>query len=200
MFTGLIRDIGVVRAIEHPTVQDVVFTIETKLPAQDLEIGASIACDGVCLTVTAYEKGAFIVQAAAETVAVTLVGAWAIGSHINLEPSLRAGDPLGGHIVAGHVDGIAEIKSVEAQGEGYTVAVQPPLELMKYMAPKGSVALNGVSLTVNQVDDTQFTVHIIPHTWEHTNFSVLKPKDHVHIEIDTIARYTERLLGARTQP
>lgn len=199
MFTGLIRDVGTIRSIERPTSQDSVFTIETTLPARDLAKGASIACDGVCLTVTDYKDGAFTVQAAAETCAVTLACAWAVGTHVNLEPSLRAGDAMGGHIVLGHVDGIAEIRSVEAKGEGHEIFVQPPPDLMKYMAPKGSVALNGVSLTVNEVDDTRFSVLIIPHTWENTNFSGLKEKDHVHIEVDPIARYTERLLAARTQ-
>lgn len=198
MFTGLIRDVGKIRAIERPTSQDIVFTIETALDTRDLEKGASVACDGVCLTVTGHQGAAFKTQAAAETCAVTLVGAWAVGTHVNLEPSLRAGDPMGGHMVYGHVDGIAQIHSVETKGEGHEIFVQPPLELMKYIAPKGSVALNGVSLTVNEVTDTQFSVLIIPHTHQMTNFQTLKAKDHIHIEIDMLARYTERLLAART--
>lgn len=196
MFTGLIRDVGTITRVEK-SAQDSTIVISTELPVADLEIGASIACDGVCLTVVAYENGMFTVQAAAETMAVTNVGKWQEGGKVNLEPSLRVGDPLGGHIVSGHVDGIANVRSVEPVGDGHRFVIEPPKSLHKYVSVKGSIALNGISLTVNEVGDDWFSVLIIPHTWAHTTLSNLAAGDPIHIEVDPLARYVERLLESR---
>lgn len=196
MFTGLIRDIGTITDVSR-TETDSTITIATSLPVNDLEIGASIACDGVCLTVIAYKDGEFSVQAAAETMAVTNVGQWRIGQGVNLEPSLRLGDLMGGHIVSGHVDGIAHVRSVAALGDGYRLVIAMPPALHKYVSVKGSIALNGISLTINEVGDDWFSILIIPHTWAHTTMRDLGEGDAIHVEVDPMARYVERLLESR---
>ncbi|MDA0655753.1 MAG: riboflavin synthase [Proteobacteria bacterium] len=192
MFTGLIQDVGKVRAVEQRG--DRRIEISTSLNLEDVVIGASIACSGVCLTVT--EKGSdwYAVEASAETLSKSTIGEWAVGQSVNLERSLRLGDELGGHLVFGHVDGIAEISSRKPDGDSTRFRCRPPLALSKFIASKGCVALNGVSLTVNDVDENGFGVNIIPHTLSATNFGGAAPGDRVNLEIDMLARYVARLL------
>ncbi|MCK4867836.1 MAG: riboflavin synthase [Alphaproteobacteria bacterium] len=193
MFTGLITDVGRLRARE-PLEKGVRFEIETGFPMDEVAIGASIACSGACLTVV--EKGAdwFAVDVSAETLDKTTLDGWQAGRRINLERSLRLGDELGGHIVSGHVDGVAEIVDRGADGEATRFTIRPPAELAHFVASKGSVALDGVSLTVNELSDGGFGVCIIPHTAAGTTFGDLRPGDRVNLEIDMLARYVARLL------
>jgi len=193
MFTGIVSDIGEVRAIKPGG--DTTFVLGTTRDIGDLAIGASVACAGVCLTVI--EKGAdwFAVQASAETLARSSLGAWRVGTRINLERALKAGDELGGHLVAGHVDAVAEIIERRAEGDSQRFAFRVSDAYAALLAPKGSVTLDGVSLTVNEVQGNRFGVNIIPHTLAHTTFGTAKPGDKVNFELDTIARYVARMLG-----
>jgi riboflavin synthase len=199
MFTGLITNIGTVREVQ-PIGQgrDARFIIA--VPAApgwediaQLKLGASIACSGCCLTVI--ERGAdwFAVEVSAESLGLTTLGAWKPGTKINLEGSLKLGDELGGHLVSGHVDGLAEVVSATSENGSTRWRFAIPASLAKFVAPKGSIAINGVSLTVNEVEGMQFGVNIIPHTTAHTNFATLKVGDKVNIEIDMLARYVARL-------
>ena len=193
MFTGIITDMGRVRAVKPGG--DTTFTIATAFDTEDIAIGASIACAGVCLTVTERGQGWFAVQASAETLSRTTLGQWREGSAINLERALKSGDELGGHILSGHVDAVAEIVSRRPEGDSvrFVFAVPPPFD--KAIAPKGSVALDGVSLTVNEVEGRRFGVNIIPHTQANTTFGAAQEGDRVNLEIDVLARYVARLLG-----
>ncbi len=198
MFTGIITDVGRVRAVERQG--DTRFTVETAFDMETVPIGASIANNGVCLTVV--EKGFFetglswfAVQASAETLSKTTLGGWAEGTRVNLERALKVGDELGGHIVSGHVDGVATVADVRPDGESKRYTFEVPAGLAKYIASKGSVALDGVSLTVNEVDGARFGVNIIPHTQDATTFGGLKAGDRVNLEIDMLARYVARLAG-----
>lgn len=193
MFTGLITDVGRLRA-RQPLEKGVRFEIETGFPMNEVAIGASIACSGACLTVV--EKGAdwFAVDVSAETLDKTTLDGWQAGRRINLERSLRLGDELGGHIVSGHVDGVAEIVDRGPDGEATRFTIRPPAELAHFVASKGSVALDGVSLTVNELSDGGFGVCIIPHTAAETTFGDLRPGDRVNLEIDMLARYVARQL------
>lgn len=193
MFTGLIKDIG---AIAHVATHahERVFTIAAPLLNLAAEkIGASIACNGVCLTVIRKEEQQFTALASAETLSKTTLANWEQGKLINLEPSLRLGDELGGHLVYGHVDGIARCYAVEEEGQSIRFTFSAPAELMRFIAPKGSVALDGVSLTVNEVHESSFGVNIIPHTMQHTTFANLTVGQAVNLEIDMLARYVARL-------
>jgi riboflavin synthase len=201
MFTGIISDIGRVLKVEQKG--DLHARIGTAWDVSTIDIGASIACDGVCLTVVATgagpesgpEAGWFDVDISAETVAKTSIGRnlWAEGHRINLERALKVGDELGGHIVSGHVDGTAEVLIVADEGESTRVRFRAPEALARFLAPKGSVALNGTSLTVNEVGGREFGVNLIPHTKSVTTWGAVKPGDVVNIEIDTLARYVARL-------
>ncbi len=193
MFTGLITDIGRLQSLE-PLEKGARLGIETAYPMAEVAIGASIACSGVCLTVV--DKGAdwFAVDVSAETLAMSTLDDWQPGRHINLERSLRLGDELGGHIVSGHVDGVAEIADRRPDGEATRFTIRPPDALAHFIAPKGSVALDGVSLTVNEVGAAGFGVCIIPHTAAVTTFGELAPGARVNLEIDMLARYVARLL------
>ena len=193
MFTGIITDVGRVRAVERQG--DTRFTIETAFDTETVPIGASIANNGVCLTVVEKGPGWFAVQASAETLSKTTLGGWAEGTRINLERALKVGDELGGHIVSGHVDGVASVVDVRPDGESRRITFEVPASLAKYIASKGSVALDGVSLTVNEVDGARFGVNIIPHTQDATTFGTLKAGDRVNLEIDMLARYVARLAG-----
>ena len=193
MFTGITVDRGRVSAVE---VRGATYlTIETKLPLRDLADGASVACSGCCLTVIEAADGWFRASASAETLACTTLGRWAVGTAVNLEPSLRLGDTLGGHIVSGHVDGVAILREREAEGDSVRMVFEVPAALARFVAAKGSVALDGVSLTVNHVDGPRFGVNIIPHTLQVTTLGAASPGDPVNFEIDTIARYVARLMG-----
>lgn len=193
MFTGIIMDVGRVRAVVPGG--DTRFTIGTALDTRDLAIGASVACSGACLTVI--EKGAdwFAVQASAETLARTTLGAWQAGTPVNIERALRLGDELGGHIVSGHVDTVAEIVERRPEGDSLRFVIAVPSPFERAIAPKGSVALDGVSLTVNEVDGARFGVNIIPHTQAETTFGASSVGDRVNLEVDLLARYVARLLG-----
>ncbi|MEL6375732.1 MAG: riboflavin synthase [Pseudomonadota bacterium] len=191
MFTGIITDIGEVRAVEQRG--DLRARIGTRYDMASVDMGASIACDGVCLTVVGKGADWFDVDVSAETVSKTNLGSWAEGRPINLERALRVGDELGGHIVSGHADGLAEITRMEDEGDSTRVSLRAPQELARFIAPKGSVALNGTSLTVNEVDDCVFGINFIPHTKEMTTWGHAAVGDKVNLEIDTLARYVSRL-------
>ncbi|MGH6877170.1 MAG: riboflavin synthase [Rhizomicrobium sp.] len=196
MFTGIVDDIGQVRHIEQRG--DTHIAIATTFDVSKIEIGASIACAGVCMTIV--DKGNsddrwFAVTASGETLSKTTVGDWRIGHRVNLERPLRVGDELGGHIVTGHVDGAAEILSTAPEGESMRMMFAAPRALAPYIATKGSVSLDGVSLTVNDVKGATFGVNIIPHTLKATGLGRLKPGAKVNFEIDLLARYVARLAG-----
>jgi riboflavin synthase len=196
MFTGIVSDIGEVVARE-----DGHFTIRARYPAASLEVGGSMACDGCCLTMTSLtsEKDGclFTVDTSNETRAKTALGDWRPGRRINLERSLRVGEELGGHLVTGHVDGVARIIDVVADGDSRRFSLEVPDHLAPYIAPKGSVALDGVSLTVNEVSDNRFGVNIIPHTLTVTTWGAKTPGQSVNLEVDLFARYIARLLEFR---
>jgi riboflavin synthase len=195
MFTGIITDKGNVRSVEKRG--DTRFVINTAFDPNDFSIGASIACSGVCLTVvdkgTDADGGWFAVDASGETLSLTNLGGWAVGTKINLERSLRVGDELGGHIVSGHVDGMADIVSITPEGDSQRYTFKAPDRLAKFIAAKGSVTLNGVSLTVNEVEGNQFGVNLIPHTQTVTTFGDAAAGDDINLEIDVLARYVARL-------
>ena len=203
MFTGIIREIGHVRSVREAG--DRRIEIRCARPADEIEIGASIACSGVCLTVveTGRDDGRswFAVEVSAETCARTTLGGWEPGSRVNLEPALRVGDELGGHIVSGHVDGLAEVVDVRPEGGSHRLDIRAPAGLGRYLAEKGSVALDGISLTVNAVEDreggTVFGVNIIPHTWSVTTLAQAEPGTRLNLEVDLMARYVARLSEAR---
>jgi riboflavin synthase len=192
MFTGIINDIGELREIRPGG--DTVYVIGTKLDTGDLALGASVACSGVCLTVIERGKDWFAVQASAETLARSSLKDWRVGSRINLERALKAGDELGGHLVSGHVDAMAEIVERRPEGDSQRFAFRVPDAFATAIAPKGSVALDGVSLTVNEVQGNRFGVNIIPHTLANTTFGTAKVGDKVNFEVDMLARYVARLL------
>ena len=191
MFTGIITDIGKVQRIERRG--DTRFVIGTRYDMETVDIGASIACSGPCLTVVDKGQGWFAVDASAETLSKTMLGQWAVDSVINLERALKVGDELGGHIVTGHIDGCAEILSCRPEGDSVRFVFQTPAPLSRYIAPKGAVALDGISLTVNEVEGDTFGVNVIPHTQKMTTLGGLKPGARVNLEIDILARYVGRL-------
>ena len=193
MFTGIVTDVGRVRAIERKG--DTRIEIETAYDMDDVDIGASIACSGPCLTVVEKGSGWFAVEASAETLDKTALGDWEVGTRINLERAMRIGDELGGHIVSGHVDAVATVVDMQPEGDSVRFTFEAPADFAKYIAPKGSVCLDGVSLTVNEVQENQFGVNIISHTQSATSFGRRKVGDRINMEIDTIARYVARLLG-----
>ena len=201
MFTGIVTDLGEVRSVKPRADNLHRITIYCRYPRAEIAQGASIACSGVCLTVvdTGEEdgRGWFAVDAAAETLAITGVGRWRHGSRINLERALKMGDELGGHLVSGHVDGLATVVSREDMTDMARFVLRAPHELARFIAPKGSVALDGVSITVNTVEGDNFSVLIIPHTLAVTTFGSLRQGDDVNLEIDTMARYAARLMEAR---
>jgi riboflavin synthase len=196
MFTGIITDIG---TIEKVTVRgDTQFTIASSYDAGGIALGASICCSGCCLTVTSVEPRSeggsrFTVDVSAESLSKTTLGDWAEGSHINLERALKAGDELGGHIASGHVDGVTEIIAMRDEGGSRRFTFRVPNELARFIAPKGSVCLNGTSLTVNEVDGNTFGANLIPHTLDVTIWGLAKPGDRINLEIDMLARYVARL-------
>ena len=191
MFTGIITDIGTVRELEQAG--DLRARIATGYDTGKIDIGASIASDGVCLTVIALGPDWYDVQISAETVSKTNLGGWAVGHRVNLERALRVGDELGGHIVSGHVDGVATVVAIRDEGDSTRVTLRAPDALARFIAPKGSVALNGTSLTVNDVDGGDFGINFIPHTKDCTTWGDVALGDAVNLEIDTLARYVARL-------
>ncbi len=193
MFSGIITDLGQIREIRKTA--DWEIEIATRFPTDKIKIGDSIACSGVCLTVTKKTANSFFIEASKETIDRTTVQYWASGGSVNLETSLRLGDSLDGHLVYGHVDGIAEIRAIAPVGGSHKVTMQIPANLAKYVAVKGSVTVNGVSLTINDVRGNEFDVNIIPHTFQVTDFRHLQVGGKVNIEVDMIARYVERILN-----
>lgn len=191
MFTGIITDVGKVRALERRG--DLRARIASGYDMGGVDIGASIACDGVCLTVV--DKGGdwFDVDISAETVSKTNLASWTEGRRVNLERALRVGDELGGHIVSGHVDGLAKIVGIRDEGDSTRITMTAPEALARFIAPKGSVALNGTSLTVNEVEGRDFGINVIPHTKQATTWGEAQVGDPVNLEIDTLARYVARL-------
>jgi len=194
MFTGIITDVGRVGATTQNG--DMRARIETAYDTAAIDLGASIASDGVCLTVVDLGPGWYDVDVSAETLSKTNLGAWTVGKRVNLERALKVGDELGGHIVSGHVDGVAEVVSVVEEGDSTRVQFRAPEALAKFIAPKGSVALNGTSLTVNEVEGSLFGVNLIAHTKQVTNWGEVAEGDSVNLEIDTLARYVARLAEA----
>ena len=191
MFTGIITDVGTIRSVVQRG--DLRIEIATGYDVTTVDMGASIACDGVCLTVVEKTSDSFCVDVSAESAGLTNIGGWKVGRPINLERALKVGDELGGHIVSGHVDGVAEIVALCDEGDSTRVTLRAPEALAKFIAPKGSVALNGTSLTVNEVNGTDFGINFIPHTKAVTTWSSAAVGDRVNLEIDTLARYVARL-------
>jgi riboflavin synthase len=194
MFTGIITDIGTIRTVERRG--DMRARLATGYETGGIDMGASIACDGVCLTVVGLGPDWFDVDISAETVSKTNLGQWAEGRRVNLERALKVGDELGGHIVSGHVDGLAEVVAIADEGDSTRVTLRAPEALARFIAPKGSVALNGTSLTVNEVAGRDFGINFIPHTKQVTTWGDVAEGDHVNLEIDTLARYVARLAEA----
>jgi riboflavin synthase len=202
MFTGIITDIGrIAERVDRGASGDRLFVMETRYDTGAVDLGASIACNGCCLTVT--DKGRdgrvpgfwFTVEASQETLSKTTLGDWQAGTRINLERSLRLGDELGGHLVYGHVDGVGRIAARRPEGGSVRFTIETPEALAKYVASKGSVAIDGVSLTVNEVAGNSFGVNIIGHTQQETTFGGFQPGQAVNLEVDMLARYVARLLG-----
>ena len=191
MFTGIITDIGTILELEQRG--DLRARIGTSYDTKTVDIGASIACNGVCLTAIALGEGWFDVEISAESVTKTNIGTWVKGGRVNLERALKVGDELGGHIVSGHVDGVARITAMKDEGDSTRVTLQAPKELARLIAPKGSVALNGTSLTVNEVEGASFGINFIPHTKDATTWGAAEVGDLINLEIDTLARYVARL-------
>jgi riboflavin synthase len=194
MFTGIVTDFGTVRRVVRGQGREARFEIATAYDMSTIAIGASIAHNGVCLTII--DKGAdwYAVEVSAETLSKTTLGNWQEGARVNLERALAVGDELGGHIVSGHVDGVARVVSIHPENQSLRFIFEAPVELGRFVAPKGSVALDGVSLTVNEVEGRKFGINVIPHTQAVTTFGSLRENDVVNMEIDMLARYVARLL------
>ena len=191
MFTGIVTDVGRVRRIT-PTWRDHRYEIETTFDTATIDLGASISHAGCCLTVTEKGPGWFAVEVSGETLSKTTLGDWAEGTRVNLERAARLGDELGGHIVSGHVDGLGTVVSITPEGGSHRLEIEAPAPLHRYIAAKGSITVDGVSLTVNAVEGRTFGLNIIPHTWEHTTLGGLEVGNSVNLEIDMLARYLAR--------
>ena len=193
MFTGIITDVGEIIELEKRG--DLRARIKTNYDAKGIAFGASIACDGICLTAVDFGDNWFDVEISAETVSKTIIGSglWEINYKVNLERSLKVGDELGGHIVSGHIDGIATVSSIVDEGDSTRFTFKAPMELARFIAPKGSVALNGTSLTVNEVKENAFGINLVPHTKKVTSWNKTQVGDPINLEIDTLARYVARL-------
>jgi riboflavin synthase len=191
MFTGIVTDVGRVRAVRD-TNRDRRFEIETRFDLSTVDIGASISHAGCCLTVVDKGDGWFAVEVSGETLSLSTLGDWEQGRRVNLERAARVGDELGGHIVSGHVDGVGEVLSVAIEGGSHRVRIRAPQPLHRFIAPKGSITVEGVSLTVNEVEGEVFGVNLIPHTWDVTTLGELKAGSRVNLEIDMLARYLAR--------
>ena len=191
MFTGIVTDIGRVRAVS-PTARDRRYEIKTAWDTATLDLGASISHAGCCLTVVETGPGWFAVEVSGETLSKTTLGSWEAGTRVNLERAAKLGDELGGHIVSGHVDGLGRVVAVTPEGGSHRLVIEAPMPLHRYIAAKGSITVDGVSLTVNAVEGREFGLNIIPHTWDATTLGSLKAGDPVNLEIDMLARYLAR--------
>jgi riboflavin synthase len=200
MFTGIVTDVGSVRSAEQRG--DLRLVIGTSYDMDTVNLGASISCSGVCLTVVDKGEDWFAVDVSGETISKTAADHWSEGAKLNLERALRLGDELGGHIVTGHVDAVAEVVDASSDGDSTRIEMRAPMALAPMIAPKGSITLDGVSLTVNSIEDAGdsvlFSVNIIPHTAQHTTLGKLKATQQLNVEIDVLARYLDRMLAART--
>jgi riboflavin synthase len=196
MFTGLIQDVGVIKGL-RATADSMDYSIGTSI-ADKLRLGDSLAVNGVCLTVTDLQQGVAQATAVAETLKRTTLGALQAGVKVNLEPALALGEALGGHLVQGHVDGVGKLVSVGRNGVSSELTFEAPTELARYLVHKGSVAINGVSLTIARIERERFTVAVIPHTMDHTTLRLLRKGDRVNLEADVLAKYVEKLLGDRS--
>lgn len=192
MFTGIISDIGTITKAEQAG--GLRLTIACGFSPENLKLGDSIACNGVCLTVVEILNNDFVVELSNETISCTTKNQWQVGKKLNLERSLKMGDTLDGHIVSGHVDGIVTIQNIEKSGDSHILTITVPPELSRFIAQKGSVTLDGISFTVNNVKNNDFSVNIIPHTWKNTTLNERKIGDQLNLEIDILARYVARLL------
>jgi riboflavin synthase len=200
MFTGIIQDIGSIVHIDSQP-QQTHMQFETHLDMSRWQLGDSVAVDGCCLTITDFPKAqTWSATLSLESLKLTHFSSASLGQAVNMEPALRVGDALGGHIVTGHIDGLAKVKSIVAMGEHKAFTFEVPLALARYIVQKGSVTINGTSLTVNAVDECCFTVNLIPHTLSHTNLGILQENDHVNIETDMLGRYVERIMHFQTKP
>jgi riboflavin synthase len=191
MFTGIVTDVGRVRAVS-PTDRDRRYEIETAWDVSGIDLGASVSHAGCCLTVVEKGQGWFAVEVSNETLSKTTLDAWSEGDRVNLERAARLGDEMGGHVVSGHVDGVGTVVAVTPEGGSHRVTFETPEPLHRYIAAKGSITIDGVSLTVNEVEGRRFGVNLIPHTWDHTTLGGLNPGDRVNLEIDMLARYLAR--------
>jgi riboflavin synthase len=191
VFTGIVTDIGRIRRVDQ-TARDRRYEIETRWDTSGIDLGASISHAGCCLTVTETGPGWFAVEVSGETLSKTTLGQWSAGDRVNLERAACLGDEMGGHIVSGHIDGLGQVVSVEPVGGSYRIKIEAPVPLHRFIAAKGSITVDGVSLTVNRVEGRIFEVNIIPHTWEVTTLSGLTPGSPVNLEIDMLARYLAR--------
>jgi len=191
MFTGIVTDVGRVRRIQA-TARDHRYEIETAFDSATIDLGASISHAGCCLTVTETGPGWFAVEVSGETLSKTTLGDWAEGTRVNLERAAKLGDELGGHIVSGHVDGLGTVVSITPEGGSHRIEIEAPAPLHRYIAAKGSITVDGVSLTVNTVEGRTFGLNIIPHTWDHTTLGGLQVGNSVNLEIDMLARYLAR--------
>ena len=191
MFTGIVTDVGRVRSVRE-TNRDRRYEIETAFDTATIDLGASISHAGCCLTVVEKGEGWFAVEVSAETLSMTTLDEWGEGAPVNLERAARLGDEMGGHIVSGHVDGLGEVLSIEPEGGSHRLRIRAPRPLHRLIAPKGSITVEGVSLTVNAVEDDVFGLNIIPHTWDVTTLGRLKSGSRVNLEIDMLARYLAR--------
>ncbi len=196
MFTGIIEQLGSLRCIE-PIGGDVRMTVVGGAYLDGSQVGDSIAVNGVCLTAIAFEDGAFVADLSSETLSATTAGQWRVGDAVNLERALTPAKPLGGHLVSGHVDGVGRLIEVREDARSWRLRLEAPAGLARYIARKGSITIDGISLTVNDVEDHTFGVNIIPQTWSHTTLGRRIVGDQVNLEVDLIARYLERLLTAR---
>ncbi len=194
MFTGIVREVGTVAAVDGNT-QGIQLRIAARETASSAAIGDSIAIDGICLTAERIDDGIIVFHAVEETLSRTSLGGLRAGSEVNVEPALRAGEPLGGHFVQGHVDGVGRVRAVEAGGVGVRVVVEAPAELLRYCVEKGSIVVDGVSLTIAELSSGAFGVALVPHTLTATTLSALAPGSAVNLEVDLLAKYVERLLA-----
>jgi riboflavin synthase len=197
VFTGIVQDVGKVRVRENRGGDERIVIAFEQLRSSDFRIGDSICVQGCCLTATELPEGAFAADVSRETLSLTTLGDLAVGSSVNLEPSLKAGDALGGHLVSGHIDGVAEVVAISGDARSTRLRIAVPADLARYIARKGSVAVDGVSLTVNEVDGASFGVNIIPHTQTVTTLGKLGVGTRVNLEVDQVARYVERLVAPR---
>lgn len=195
MFTGIVREVGRVVAVEGGVEDGAVLVVEAPLTGAGVAVGDSVALNGVCLTVETAVASRLRFHAVPETLRRTALARLSVGDAVNLEPALRAGEPLGGHLVQGHVDGVGRIQSVEAEGEGIRVIVEAPPEILRYCVEKGSIAVDGVSLTVAELHDDALGIALIPHTLSATTLGILAPGRPVNLEVDVLAKYVERLLA-----